>query len=151
VDDESADAFAPVAGWDDDPKLVRAAGGAIWRRRGDTIEILLVHRPRYDDWSLPKGKLDADESHLAGALREVEEETGYVAVPGKELVCTRYHDGKGRKKTVRYWEMTVADGSFAANHETDEIRWLPADEARRLLSYAHDEQVVDSLATHLAK
>jgi 8-oxo-dGTP diphosphatase len=133
-------------GWDDDPELVRAAGGVVWRVEEGELQVLLVHRERYDDWSFPKGKLDRGERHEDGALRETEEETGYRCVLGHELPPTRYRDGKGRKKTVRYWEMTAVEGAFASNHETDEARWLTLDEARAMLSYAHDVEVLDAFA-----
>jgi 8-oxo-dGTP pyrophosphatase MutT (NUDIX family) len=139
-------AYADRPGWDDDPGLVRAAGGVVWRRQGDDIEILLVHRPRYDDWSLPKGKLEPGESHLDSARREVAEETGFEVEVGRELRSTRYVDHKGRKKTVRYWEMAMVGGRFGANDETDELRWLAVADARRLATYAHDADIVDSFA-----
>ena len=103
-----------------------------------------MHRPRYDDWSLPKGKLDAGETHEGAATREVLEETGYEVELGRELASTRYPDARGRKKTVRYWAMTVTGGSFVANHETDEVRWLPVLDARARLTYEHDIDVLDS-------
>jgi 8-oxo-dGTP diphosphatase len=140
-------AFTDLEGWDDDPALVRAAGGVLWRSADGNVEVLLVHRPRYDDWSLPKGKLDAGETFLDGAVREVAEETGFGVEVGDELASTRYRDGKGRRKTVRYWAMTVSGGEFVPNDETDELRWLPVDQARALLTYAHDVGVVDSLPT----
>ncbi len=119
----------------------------VWRRGGDgEVEILLVHRPSYDDWSLPKGKLDPGERHEDAALREVEEETGYRCRLGRELEATRYHDRFGRPKVVRYWEMTVEGGEFAGEHEVDEVAWLPPAEAKRRLSYARDRGVIDSLA-----
>jgi 8-oxo-dGTP pyrophosphatase MutT (NUDIX family) len=124
--------FVPIAGWDDDPDLVRAAGGVLWRRTADELEILLVHRPRYNDWSLPKGKLDAGETHEDAARREVAEETGFAVELGDELA------------SARYWAMTVTGGEFVANHETDEVRWLPLDRARDWLTYAHDVLVVES-------
>jgi 8-oxo-dGTP diphosphatase len=137
--------FVPVEGWDDDPGLVHAAGGVVWRRRHRADEVLLVHRPRYDDWSLPKGKLDPGETPIDAARREVREETGFDVELGDELAATRYRDSKGRRKTVRYWEMQVVGGEFVANHETDEIRWMTVDDARATLTYAHDVAVVDEL------
>ena len=128
---------------------VRAAGGVVWRLPDvGPPQILVVHRPRYDDWSLPKGKCDGDESDAACALREVEEETGYTCRLGAELPPTRYLDNKGRPKTVRYWAMepVAGEGSFTPNAEIDEIRWLPIPEAVKLLSYDHDRAVVHAFA-----
>ena len=88
---------------------VRASGGVLWRRAGGAaIEIAVIHRPRYDDWSLPKGKLDKGESWEAAAVREVEEETGVIAELGDELEPIGYRDNKGRAKVVRYWLMEAA-------------------------------------------
>jgi 8-oxo-dGTP diphosphatase len=110
-------------------------------RRGGRI--LLVHRPKYDDWSLPKGKLDPGERFEEAALREVEEETGLVCELGDELPSTTYADPKGREKLVRYWEMTpVEDRGFEPDHEVDELRWVTPEEARELLSYDHDRELV---------
>ena len=125
---------------------VEAAGGVVWRAAGDgAIEVLVVHRPRYDDWSFPKGKLDPGESHRRAGLREVEEETGLRCRALDELPETRYADRKGRPKRVRYWSMEPLDGRFTPNDEVDEVVWLPRDEARRLLTYAHDQRVLDAL------
>ena len=106
------------------------------------VAVLLVHRPRYDDWSLPKGKCDPGESDEDCARREVEEETGLRCDLGGELPSTHYVDRKGRTKQVRYWAMTVIDGEFAPNDEVDEVRWLAPDAAEDLLSYPHDARVV---------
>ena len=94
---------------DDDAReaRVRAAGGVVWRRT-DTVEVLLVHRPRYDDWSMPKGKLDDGESFEDAAVREVEEETGIRAALGEDLGEVRYVDHKGRDKVVRWWAMVIS-------------------------------------------
>jgi len=127
------------------PSHVRAAGGVVWRRSGaGPVRILVVHRPRYDDWSLPKGKADDGESDADCALREVWEETGFTCVLGPELPPTRYRDNKGRDKVVRYWAMEPVSGDFSPNSEIDEIRWLPVEEALPLLSYAHDRPVVEA-------
>jgi 8-oxo-dGTP pyrophosphatase MutT (NUDIX family) len=129
-------------------KHVRAAGGVVWRRAGTALlEILLVHRPRYDDWSLPKGKCDEGESDEDCALREVEEETGLAVRLGSELPSTQYRDSKGRPKTVRYWAMEFGSGDdgFTPNAEVDAIRWLPVPEAMKLLSYDHDRPIVEAL------
>ena len=124
---------------------VRAAGGVVWRPSEDgPSRIVVVHRPRYDDWSLPKGKCDEGESYADCALREVEEETGFTCRLGAELPSTQYRDNKGRPKTVRYWAMEPVDGDgrFRPNAEIDEIRWLPVPDAVKLLSYDHDRPVV---------
>ena len=126
--------------------VVQAAGGVVWRRTaaGD-LEVLLVHRPRYDDWTVPKGKLDAGEAHADAALREVAEETGLRCTLGTELPSTSYRDRKGRPKHVRYWAVTPVAGGFTPTDEVDEIRWLPLDEARDRLSYERDKPVLDAL------
>jgi 8-oxo-dGTP diphosphatase len=125
---------------------VQAAGGAVWRRspaRG--LEVLLVHRPRYDDWTVPKGKLDAGEDHAAAALREVEEETGLRCALGPELASTEYVDRKGRPKQVRYWAMTPAAGEFTPTDEVDDVRWVAVDAAESVLTYQRDREVIDAL------
>ena len=117
---------------------IEAAGGVVVRDG----EVALVHRPRYDDWTLPKGKLDPGESFEQAAVREVEEETGLRAELVRELPATTY-EVNGRPKIVRYWLMEVADERpFASNDETDELRWVPVDEALRLLSYDRDRELV---------
>jgi 8-oxo-dGTP pyrophosphatase MutT (NUDIX family) len=121
---------------------VSAAGGAVVRQGPSGPEVLLVHRPRYGDWSLPKGKLDEGESDHEAALREVEEETGYRCTLGRELPVVRYEDGRGRAKRVRYWRMEIVGGEFRPNAEVDEIAWLGVEAARQRLSYAHDHEVV---------
>jgi 8-oxo-dGTP diphosphatase len=119
---------------------VEAAGGVVIDEEG---RVVVVHRPRYDDWSLPKGKLDAGESFEEAALREVEEETGLRCVLGEELDPVHYRDNKGRPKIVRYWLMHVEDDpGFVANDEVDELRWLAPGEAAELLSYPHDAELV---------
>jgi 8-oxo-dGTP pyrophosphatase MutT (NUDIX family) len=126
------------------PAPVRAAGGVVWRPLDGGLEVLLVHRPRYDDWSFPKGKLEPGESHEAGALREVEEEVRMRCVLGHELLTVSYVDSRGRPKVVRYWEMTVAeDLGFEPNSEVDEVAWLDVEDARQRLSYRHDARVLD--------
>jgi 8-oxo-dGTP diphosphatase len=131
---------------------VRAAGGLVWRSSvvadedGETrpgLEVVLVHRPRYDDWSFPKGKLDRGESFEAAAVREVAEETGLVCELGDELLSTRYLDSKGRLKLVRYWIMhPIRLEPWAPNDEIDGRRWVPVDDAARMLTYTHDRALL---------
>jgi 8-oxo-dGTP diphosphatase len=125
-------------------ETVLAGGGIVWRHdEGAELEIVLVHRPAYDDWSFPKGKLDPDETETQAALREVEEETGLVCRLGPEIGTTRYRDSKRRPKTVRYWEMTPTAGTLAAANEVDDVRWVPLGEAPGLLTYEHDRRLLD--------
>ncbi len=126
--------------------VVEAAGGVVWRRSGTgDLEVLLVHRPRYDDWTVPKGKLDPGEGHAEAARREVEEETGLRCELGPELGSTSYRDRKGRPKHVRYWAMTPAGGTFTPTDEVDQVVWLPVDDAKATLSYDRDRPVLDAL------
>ncbi|MGI5244758.1 NUDIX hydrolase [Dactylosporangium sp. CA-139066] len=125
--------------------VVRAAGGVVWRRsEGGAPEIVLVHRPRYNDWSLPKGKLDPGEHELAAAVREVYEETSVEAVPQLRLPSVRYLTGEpGVEKSVDYWSMRAAAWApRPPDDEIEEARWVPAADAQALLSYAHDRGVV---------
>lgn len=124
---------------------VRAAGGVVVREGRKGPKIVLVHRPSYDDWSLPKGKLEEGESFEEGALREVEEETGLVCELGRELSPVRYDDRKGRPKVVRYWEMRTLSGEFKESHEVDEMRWLSPAKASKALDYEHDRKLVAEL------
>lgn len=129
---------------------IEAAGGVVWKLEKHRVMVLLVHRPKYEDWSLPKGKLDPGESHEQAARREVEEETGYRCKLGRELDPITYRDGRGRPKRVRYWAMTVSKGEFAVNDEVDEIRWLSLGDAVDRLSYDRDIPVLTSFK-HLVK
>lgn len=121
---------------------VRAAGGIVRRAGPEGEEVLIVHRPRYDDWTFPKGKAEPDEDDEAAALREVEEETGFRCELGQELPSTRYRDGRGRPKVVRYWTMRVAAGAFEPHREVDAISWVRSREAAGALSYDRDREVL---------
>ena len=123
--------------------VVRAAGGVITRAgAGGEPELLVVHRPKYDDWTFPKGKLEAGESDEQAAGREVEEETGLRCQLGHEVGTTSYTDNHGHQKTVRYWTMAADGGAFSPNSEVDEVRWLPLDEASTLLTYERDRRLL---------
>jgi len=124
--------------------VVQAAGGVVTRPApGGTLEYLIVHRPRYDDWSLPKGKLEPGESLEEAARREIAEETGLRVELGAKLSTTEYVDRHGRPKIVHYWRMTpVGDVPWAPNDEVDETRWVGAVEAGELLSYHDDRRLV---------
>ena len=147
---------------------VVACGAVVWRRSvnetaetaetagtagaAGTVEVLLVHRPRYDDWSFAKGKLDAGETLEDCARREVMEETGFAVELGAALPDVTYIDRKGRPKVVHYWaarvieDSTVSSAEFIGNDEVDEIRWLVPDQARLLLSYARDAELLTAFA-----
>jgi 8-oxo-dGTP diphosphatase len=125
--------------------LIQAGGGALWRPGPAGPEIAVVHRPRYDDWSLPKGKAKRGEHPLATACREVREETGVRPVAGPRLPGQRYVSPDG-PKVVRFWAMRAGAGAFRATREVDSIRWLPVSQARPLLTYRRDRRVLDALA-----
>lgn len=139
---------------EDPGMVVQAAGGVVWRRApGDDgasgIEVVVVHRPRYDDWTLPKGKLEPGETHEAAAQREVEEEAGVRVLLGPELESTLYLDRSGRHKAVRYWAMTVVEGDVGAANEVDSAEWVPLEDARDRLTYPRDRPVLDDAAAVL--
>ncbi len=125
----------------------------MWRVGADSggamVEVAVIHRPRYDDWSLPKGKLAPGETHLEGAIREVHEETGYRVQPGRAIGEVRYlkkSGGAAREKVVHYWAMRAIGGAFSPNREVDELRWLSVDEARDTITRGTDREVLERFA-----
>ena len=135
-------------GLEEEEDTVYAGGGVVWRAAsggedGRDLEVLVVHRPRYDDWTLPKGKAEPRDADLmATARREVWEETGLECRLGADLGEVGY-TAKGRPKVVHYWSMQAGEGSFAPNSEVDEAVWMTPGAARGRLTYAHDVEVVD--------
>jgi 8-oxo-dGTP diphosphatase len=121
---------------------VAAAGGVVVRSGDGGRRVAVIHRPKYMDWSLPKGKLEPGEDWLEAALREVEEETGYRCEASVELPHVSYLDRKGRRKLVRYWLMEPVDGEFQPHGEVDELRWAAREQAEELLTYPHDRELV---------
>jgi 8-oxo-dGTP diphosphatase len=121
---------------------VAAAGGVVVRSGDGGRRVAVIHRPKYMDWSLPKGKLEPGEDWLEAALREVEEETGYRCKASIELPHVSYLDRKGRRKLVRYWLMEPVDGEFQPHGEVDELRWIGREQAEELLTYPHDRELV---------
>jgi 8-oxo-dGTP pyrophosphatase MutT (NUDIX family) len=126
--------------------MIRAAGGVVVREHDGELEVLVVHRPRYDDWTFPKGKAAPGEADEACALREVEEETGFCCELLDELAATQYLDSSGRPKRVRYWRMRPVSGELAFRNEVDDAVWTSPETAERLLTYERDLPVVRSLA-----
>jgi 8-oxo-dGTP diphosphatase len=126
-------------------RTILAAGGVVWRRAESGLEIALVHRPRYDDWSLPKGKLYPGESELAAAVREVSEELGVAVAVSRRIGTVKYPVIDGRKK-VTYWAMLNRGGDFEPTDEVDDVEWLPVAKARKRLSYDIDRAVVRDFA-----
>jgi 8-oxo-dGTP diphosphatase len=124
--------------------VIEAAGGLVWRLRRGIPQVLVVHRRRDDDWSLPKGRLETGEAARIGALREVREETGFRCRAGSKLSDVRYRDRKGRERRVRYWSMVALEGSFSPNDEVDRVRWIRADRVARVLTHDHDRRVVEA-------
>ncbi len=123
-------------------QVVVACGALVERTVAGVTEVLVVHRPRYDDWSFPKGKIEPGETIEDCATREVMEETGFDVILGERLTDVRYVDRKGRPKVVHYWRAVVAGGSFVANDEVDELRWVEADTAATMLTYARDSELL---------
>ena len=126
-----------------------AAGAVLWRKSDSGYEIAVAHRPFYDDWSLPKGKLDPGESLPVTAAREILEETSYTAQLGALLGHISY-PVKDRTKVVFYWTAEVLEGTFTPNEEVDELRWVSADDAKDLLTYDIDQEVVAQAAERIA-
>ena len=124
---------------------IRAAGGVVWRDDSGPLRIAVIHRDRYDDWSLPKGKLNHGESRLSAAVREVHEETGAVVVATRRLIETAYLVDDV-PKTVQFWAMRYRSGEFTRNSEVDDLRWLPLPEARTTLTHDVDRSVLDAFA-----
>ncbi len=129
------------------PRTVWAAGAVLWRRTaGGKVEVAVVHRRRYDDWSLPKGKADPGELLPATAVREVVEETGFTGRLGRHLDTVGYPLKSGARKRVSYWAMESTGGRFVANHETDDLQWLSVNGAKRTVSYDADRAVLKTFA-----
>jgi phosphohistidine phosphatase SixA/8-oxo-dGTP pyrophosphatase MutT (NUDIX family) len=125
--------------------MIKAAGAVLWREETPfELEVLLVHRPQYDDWSFPKGKIDGEESAIAASFREVKEETGYSAIFGQYLGSSSYKMGEGKKK-VKYWiaQALPQTNPFMPNEEVDKIEWLSIKEARHFLTYDEDREILD--------
>lgn len=125
--------------------MIRAGGGVLWRCTDDgDLEVAVIHRPRYDDWTLPKGKLMRGEGELEAAVREVSEETGQRVRPGPAIGEIRYRQvrkGEEHDKVVRYWAMEALGGDFRPSDEVDEVRWLAPSSALPLLTYQRDRDI----------
>lgn len=134
-----------------DNQVVRAAGGVVWRPCPTGVEIVLVYRSRYRDWSLPKGKLDPGETWEQAAVREVGEETGQAVELGEPLGQVEYPDRENggrppRRKVVRYWVMRALGGDFTPDGEVDDVRWVPVPDALGVLTHQHDRDLVQTFA-----
>jgi 8-oxo-(d)GTP phosphatase len=133
---------------------IRAAGGVVWRNAGTfagepTVEVAVIHRPRYDDWSFPKGKLASGESDLQGAVREVLEETGYHVRVGRPLGESRYEKNGmagARTKVVRWWAMQAEEGAFSPTSEVDRLEWLSLADAGERLTRESDRDLLERFA-----
>jgi 8-oxo-(d)GTP phosphatase len=133
-------------------RIVYAAGAVLWRPDDSTnpgLEIAVIHRPRYDDWSLPKGKVDPGETAAVAAVREVCEETGHHAILGRRLSMVSYGIDQGVKK-VYYWAARSTGGEFTPGNEVDELVWLPIPGALKKLSYSHDRKLLRHFTKHPA-
>ena len=131
------------------PPTVRAAGGVLWREVDGEVLVAVVHRPKYDDWSLPKGKLERGELEVEGAVREIAEETGFSCTVGRGLGSSRYRvleRGRDVAKTVRWWALEAQDGEFVPGSEVDELRWLPVADALALLTAGREDGVLERFA-----
>ncbi len=129
--------------------MIRAAGALLWRENSELkIEIALIHRPRYDDWSLPKGKIEEGETSLLCAYREVIEETGIIPIFGRELGSVEYKEPAGLKR-VKYWSARAPYNSekFAANEEVDMIKWVNPDEVHSLATHESDRTIIKKFLT----
>jgi len=122
--------------------MIQAAGGVVVDLSKGKVRYLIAHRPGYDDWSFPKGKLDPDEKHRDAALREVKEETGLVCAVLAKLSPVSYTTPNGKPKRVKYWLMEPESGSFARNDEVDAVTWLKRSQAMGLLTYVHDQALL---------
>jgi 8-oxo-dGTP diphosphatase len=128
-------------------RRVHAAGAVLWRPRCKAVEVAVIHRPRYDDWSLPKGKVDPGETEPVTAVREVFEETGHCAHLGRRLGAVSYPVQQG-VKTVRYWAARSLDGEFTAGTEVDKLVWLPVSDAMKRVEYPYDRKILRRFAKH---
>ena len=133
------------------PRVVRAAGGVLWRRVDGRVEVALVHRPKYGDWSLPKGKLDPGEIEVVGAVREVAEETGFSVLPGRSLGVSRYRvldHGRDVAKTVQWWALRCDTGEFVPTAEVDQLRWMAPASALARVSAGYDCAPLKAFSAH---
>lgn len=136
----------PTNGGKNRVRVVPAAGAVLYRMEGGSPRCAVVHRPRYNDWSLPKGKVDAGESLPVTAVREIAEETGFTAALESRIGTTAYPLKENTRKEVTYWSALAHGGDFEPNSEVDELRWLPIEEAKNLVSYSLDRKVLTRFA-----